>query len=157
MIMSLMSGLAIEEGSTTHATDFIRVATLEELKAAGIIVVRGARCPLLVVYDDGKVFALDNRCPHLGFPLHRGSVEDGILTCHWHHARFDLASGCTFDLWADDVPTAAVRYGMAWYGSVRTRATPMVMPTGAIDCVRGWSRTSASLSPRRYWGLSERA
>src|SRR2546426_703361 len=27
---------------------------------------------------------------------------------HWHHARFDLASGCTFDLWADDVPTCAV-------------------------------------------------
>ena len=71
-------------------------ALAEELKAAGMIVVRGTRCPLVVLYDDGKVFALDNRCPHLGFPLHRGSVEDGILTCHWHHARFDLASGCTF-------------------------------------------------------------
>jgi nitrite reductase/ring-hydroxylating ferredoxin subunit len=47
---------------------------------------------------------LDNRCPHMGFPLDRGSIEDGILTCHWHHARFALASGCTFDLWADDVP-----------------------------------------------------
>jgi nitrite reductase/ring-hydroxylating ferredoxin subunit len=110
-----MSKMRISERST-HSTDFIRVATLEELKAAGMIVVRGARCPLLVVYDDGKVFALDNRCPHLGFPLHRGSVEDGILTCHWHHARFDLASGCTFDLWADDVPTAAVevRDGVLW-------------------------------------------
>ena len=42
-----------------------------------------------------------------GFPLDRGSVEDGILTCHWHHARFELASGCTFDLWADDVPTCS--------------------------------------------------
>jgi nitrite reductase/ring-hydroxylating ferredoxin subunit len=110
-----MSKMRISERST-HSTDFIRVATLEELKAAGMIVARGARCPLLVVYDDGKVFALDNRCPHLGFPLHRGSVEDGILTCHWHHARFDLASGCTFDLWADDVPTAAVevRDGVVW-------------------------------------------
>ena len=47
------------------------------------------------------MFALDNRCPHMGFPLDRGSVEEGILTCHWHHARFELASGCTFDLWAD--------------------------------------------------------
>jgi hypothetical protein len=52
----------------------------------------------------------------MGFPLDRGSVEDGILTCHWHHARFDLASGCTFDLWADDVPTCAVelRGGEVW-------------------------------------------
>jgi nitrite reductase/ring-hydroxylating ferredoxin subunit len=111
-----MSELRTKEGSIYHTNDLIRVATLEELKAAGKVVVRGTRCPLLVVYDDGKVFALDNRCPHLGFPLHRGSVEDGILTCHWHHARFDLASGCTFDLWADDVPTAAVeiRDGVVW-------------------------------------------
>jgi nitrite reductase/ring-hydroxylating ferredoxin subunit len=103
-------------GSTKHTEDFIRVTTLEELKTARTVVVRGARCPLLVVHDGGKVFALDNRCPHLGFPLHRGSVEDGILTCHWHHARFDLTSGCTFDLWADDIPTAAmeVRDGVVW-------------------------------------------
>src|SRR5262249_18915572 len=38
----------------------------------------------------------------MGFPLHRGTVKDGILTCHWHHARFDLAGGCTFDPFADD-------------------------------------------------------
>jgi hypothetical protein len=52
----------------------------------------------------------------MGFPLERGSVEDGILTCHWHHARFDLESGCTFDLWADDVPTCPVevRNGDVW-------------------------------------------
>ncbi|MCZ6616600.1 MAG: Rieske (2Fe-2S) protein [Gammaproteobacteria bacterium] len=30
-------------------------------------------------------------------------MRDCILTCHWHQARFDLKSGCTFDLWADDV------------------------------------------------------
>jgi len=89
-------------------TSFVRAGSLEELKAKGRLVVRGAHRPILVVHDRGRVFALDNRCPHMGFPLDRGSVEDGILTCHWHHARFDLASGCTFDLWADDVPTCPV-------------------------------------------------
>src|ERR1700704_3756831 len=90
-------------------TGFVRAGSLEELKAKGRLVVRGAhRRPILVVHDRGRVFALDNRCPHMGFPLDRGSVEDGILTCHWHHARFDLASGCTFDLWADDAPTCPV-------------------------------------------------
>ena len=39
----------------------------------------------------------------MGFPLHRGTVKEGVLTCHWHHARFDLATGGTFDPWADDV------------------------------------------------------
>jgi hypothetical protein len=32
----------------------------------------------------------------------------GRHPCHWHHARFDLASGCTFDLWVDDVPTCPI-------------------------------------------------
>jgi nitrite reductase/ring-hydroxylating ferredoxin subunit len=97
------------EARDEHSTDeWIRVGTLDELKARGMVVVRGGACPLLVVHHRDGVFALDNRCPHLGFPLHRGSIEDGILTCHWHHARFDLVSGGTFDLWADDVPTAPV-------------------------------------------------
>ena len=86
-------------------TKFVRAGSLEELKAKGQLVVRGPHRPILVVYARERVFAFDNRCPHMGFPLNRGSVDDGILTCHWHHARFDLASGCTFDLWADDVPT----------------------------------------------------
>ena len=98
------------------ATDFVRAGSLEELKAKGRLVVHGPHRPILVVHDKDRVFALDNRCPHMGFPLDRGSVEDGTLTCHWHHARFDLASGCTFDLWADDVPTcpAKVRDGEVW-------------------------------------------
>jgi nitrite reductase/ring-hydroxylating ferredoxin subunit len=96
--------------------EFALAGSLENLKAKGRLVVHGSHRPILVIYDCGRVFALDNRCPHMGFPLERGSVEDGILTCHWHHARFDLESGCTFDLWADDVPTCPVevRSGEVW-------------------------------------------
>jgi len=56
----------------------------------------------MVVWHDGAPFAIEDRCPHLGFPLHQGTVEAGLVTCHWHHARFDLVSGCTLDPWADD-------------------------------------------------------
>jgi len=84
--------------------EMVRVTTLDELKAKEVMVTHPGDRPVAVYLHDGQVFAVDNRCPHLGFPLHKGSVKDGILTCHWHHARFDLCSGCTFDLWADDVP-----------------------------------------------------
>jgi len=102
--------------------EFALAGSLEELKIKGRLVVHGGHRPILVIYDRGRVFALDNRCPHMGFPLERGSVEDGILTCHWHHARFDLESGCTFDLWADDVPICPVevRNGDVW---VKTNST----------------------------------
>ncbi|MEP6893671.1 MAG: Rieske 2Fe-2S domain-containing protein, partial [Gaiellaceae bacterium] len=56
-----------------------------------------------VFWHEGRAYALDDRCPHMGFPLHRGTLCDGILTCHWHHARFDLSTGGTFDQWADDL------------------------------------------------------
>jgi nitrite reductase/ring-hydroxylating ferredoxin subunit len=79
--------------------------------AAGLVDVHSRGC--LAVHLDGhalalfahgdQVYAIDNRCPHMGFPLDRGTVKDGILTCHWHHARFDLASGGTFDQFAGDV------------------------------------------------------
>src|SRR5215472_8192562 len=70
----------------TTSLDFERVASIEELKAKGWLVVHGRHRPILLVYEGGQVFALDNRCPHMGFPLERGSIDDGILTCHWHHA-----------------------------------------------------------------------
>ncbi len=84
-------------------TKHIRVGTLEEVKARGCKVVTGGGHTIAVFYHDGQLHAVDNRCPHMGFPLDRGTVRDGILTCHWHHARFDLASGGTFDPFADDV------------------------------------------------------
>ena len=45
----------------------------------------------------------------MGFPLNRGTVKEGVLTCHWHHARFDLLNGGTFDQWAGDVPSFPVQ------------------------------------------------
>ncbi len=44
----------------------------------------------------------------MGFPLTDGSVDDGILTCPWHHARFEISCGDTFDPFADDVRTYPV-------------------------------------------------
>jgi nitrite reductase/ring-hydroxylating ferredoxin subunit len=82
---------------------WVRVATLAELQSEGRLTVRAQQHVIALFEHHGQVYAVDNRCPHMGFPLDRGTVNDCILTCHWHHARFDLASGGTFDLWADDV------------------------------------------------------
>jgi nitrite reductase/ring-hydroxylating ferredoxin subunit len=86
--------------------DWIPAGTLEALKKEGSKVIRGG---IAVFYHEDRVHAVDNRCPHLGFPLHMGSLCDGMLTCHWHHARFDVCSGGTLDPWADDVPSHEVK------------------------------------------------
>ena len=87
----------------TSVKERIKAGTLDQLKERGCTVVTGGGHAIAVFHHEGKVYAVDNRCPHMGFPLDRGSVKDGILTCHWHHARFDLSSGGTFNPFADDV------------------------------------------------------
>jgi nitrite reductase/ring-hydroxylating ferredoxin subunit len=103
-----VAALATEHG--------IRLGTIDELRAEGVRVVSALGRTIAVFYHDGRLFAVDNRCPHMGFPLSKGTVRDGILTCHWHHARFELAGGCTFDPFADDVASFRVeeRDGEAW-------------------------------------------
>lgn len=84
-------------------TTWIKVARAADFETADRKVVSAGDRPVLVLRHDGGFYAVDNRCPHMGFPLDKGSVKDCILTCHWHHARFDMASGGTFDQFADDV------------------------------------------------------
>jgi nitrite reductase/ring-hydroxylating ferredoxin subunit len=89
--------------TTVASGRLVRAASLADLHAAGRLVVLVDRHVLCLFAEGDDVYAVDNRCPHMGFPLRRGSIADGILTCHWHHARFDLCTGGTFDQWADDL------------------------------------------------------
>jgi nitrite reductase/ring-hydroxylating ferredoxin subunit len=80
----------------------VRAGSAETLAKEGQLTTKVGSLPVVVFAHDGRAFAIEDRCPHMGFPLHQGTVEAGLVTCHWHHARFDLESGCTLDLWADD-------------------------------------------------------
>ncbi|TMW73422.1 Rieske (2Fe-2S) protein [Alteribacter natronophilus] len=104
----------------------VYAGTLEELKEKHTKVVKGGRHGIAVIFHEDEVYAVDNRCPHLGFPLHMGSVCDGLLTCHWHHARFDLNSGGTLDPWADDVPVYPVKIND---GEIRIILSPKTPPS----------------------------
>ncbi len=55
-------------------------------------VVAGDR-EIAVWQHEGRLHALDNRCPHTGGPLALGRVEQGQVVCPWHGARFALADG----------------------------------------------------------------
>ena len=101
----------------TSTTELLLSAgTVEEVRARGCTVVTGGGHAIAVFPIGDRFAAVDNRCPHMGFPLDRGTVSNGILTCHWHHARFDLSSGGTFDPFADDVGSfpVTVSGGRVW-------------------------------------------
>lgn len=48
---------------------------------------------VLLVRTASQVYALENKCPHAGFPLHGGRVDATSIRCPVHGARFDLIDG----------------------------------------------------------------
>jgi phenylpropionate dioxygenase-like ring-hydroxylating dioxygenase large terminal subunit len=49
---------------------------------------------LMFVRRQNKAYALENRCPHRGIPLHQGKFEfEGTISCVYHGWTFDLATG----------------------------------------------------------------
>jgi nitrite reductase/ring-hydroxylating ferredoxin subunit len=108
----------------------VDAGSVQELEAAGRVLTKVGDRPVVVFWHEGRAWAVEDRCPHLGFPLHRGSVEAGLLTCHWHHARFDLASGCALDLFADDATGFDVAVAD---GRVLVSARPQPDPVAALE------------------------
>lgn len=48
---------------------------------------------IAVFRQDGRLFALDGRCPHQGGPLGEGELLGRHVTCVWHGWSFDLETG----------------------------------------------------------------
>jgi nitrite reductase/ring-hydroxylating ferredoxin subunit len=93
---------------TTVPEGFVAVSDAADLRETGRTVTNVEGTPIAVFYHEDEYRAVNNRCPHMGFPLDEGTVDEGVLTCHWHHARFELSCGDTFDPWADDVESYPV-------------------------------------------------
>ena len=73
---------------------WISAMPLERLRRDGKVVAKlgGKQIALFAAGD--AVFACNNRCPHEGYPLREGSLDDAcVLTCNWHGWKFDLRTG----------------------------------------------------------------
>ncbi len=71
-----------------------RTITLDRLRTSGRATVKIGHKQLALFLHDGTVHACNNRCPHEGYPLVEGAIDDGcMLTCHWHNWKFDLRTG----------------------------------------------------------------
>jgi nitrite reductase/ring-hydroxylating ferredoxin subunit len=56
-----------------------------------IIELQGGKIALVKRF--GKIYALDNTCPHLGGSLGRGTLKDNSVICPMHHWTYDLSTG----------------------------------------------------------------
>jgi nitrite reductase/ring-hydroxylating ferredoxin subunit/uncharacterized membrane protein len=62
--------------------------------AEGVPVARQVDGVKVMLYRSGdRIYALSNRCNHLGGPLDQGQIHDGIVVCPWHTSTFRLSDG----------------------------------------------------------------
>jgi len=48
---------------------------------------------VLVANVQGRFYAVEDRCTHMGYPLYLGDFDGRVLTCGFHSARFDVTTG----------------------------------------------------------------
>ena len=100
--------------SASHWTRVIDVDAIA-IGAAATVRPDGKQVAVFRV-DADSVWAVDNRCPHEGYPLANGAIRDGVLTCEWHNWKFRLCDGeCIFG--GEDVRSYPVVHGQR--GAVR--------------------------------------
>ena len=89
---------------------FVVVASESALAAGRARVFEVGAHTVAVFALGGRVHALEDVCPHAGGPLSEGRVEGGTVTCPWHGARFEIATGASVgELRCPDVRCHRVR------------------------------------------------
>lgn len=49
--------------------------------------------PILLVKRGDEIFAMAEKCSHLGGPLSEGEFDGQTVTCPWHYSKFDIEDG----------------------------------------------------------------
>ncbi|MBE9250105.1 NifU family protein [Dolichospermum sp. LEGE 00240] len=93
--------VAVNHNSPTSTNDnansldfyWVKVATLDEIIENRILAVRVNNHDVILYKQDDHISCYQNRCSHLGFPLDKGRVEKGVITCSAHEFKYDLNTG----------------------------------------------------------------
>lgn len=78
--------------------EFVKVAKKSDIpKDSGLCVSAGG-IEIGLFIAEGKVFAMDQVCPHAGGPLAEGGLHGDKIMCPWHGWEFDIKTGlCDFN------------------------------------------------------------
>jgi len=94
-----------------EAAAWTKATTKDAVKAAGgrlVVEVSGQK--ILIAESDGEVYAVSNKCSHLGLPLvgktavFQGKVVNNCIVCPAHDTAFDLKTGEVKGEWCPKFP-----------------------------------------------------
>ena len=89
-----------------------KVLSEEALPSGAREVVKVGDRKILLLNHQGKLYAMDNICPHLKLPLKKGKItEDEAIVCPWHRSAFNLCTGAV-QKWTPWPPVVGKAMGM---------------------------------------------
>ena len=121
-------------------SNFVRVADLKDVPEGTPKAVNVQGRSVALFQHQGSVYATDNQCPHMGYPLTRGRVRNGVLTCDWHGWSYDMRGGGCFTGGCDDLDTfpvevrdSAIYIDVRSGGSKRKDAHVLLLKEGLLS------------------------
>jgi len=81
-----------------RAEAFVTVAKVGEIPSGAVKVVRIGDQEIAVFNLGGTYHAMDDVCTHDGGPLAEGTIEDHVIECPRHGARFDIRTGAVLSM-----------------------------------------------------------
>lgn len=80
------------------ADELVRVASVEDVGPGQLLAVEAGGRRICLANVDGEIYAFPDNCTHKDFPLSAGLLEDDVVECSWHGARFDIRTGRALSL-----------------------------------------------------------
>lgn len=74
-------------------SDFVAVAKVSEIEEGVVKVVRVGDAPIGVTKVEGELFAFADVCTHDDGPVAEGELDEYIIECPRHGAKFDIRTG----------------------------------------------------------------
>lgn len=72
---------------------FVPVLEEKELQEGKMKLISIEGTPVLFIKQKGKIFAINNRCPHMACGFSGGTLDGLVIVCPCHDWRFDLTTG----------------------------------------------------------------
>jgi nitrite reductase/ring-hydroxylating ferredoxin subunit/Fe-S cluster biogenesis protein NfuA len=79
--------------SNTDKYNWVRVGDIYEIPENQILALRVENHNVILYRQGSSIKCYRNACSHLGFPLDKGKLENGIITCASHQFEYDLNTG----------------------------------------------------------------
>ena len=89
--------VGVDHAQREEPEGFLRALRESELREGQPVSAEIDGLRVVLVKRNGRVYAIGERCSHLGGPLAEGQVRDDSIVCPWHGSRFALADGRVLD------------------------------------------------------------